>query len=1679
MAKYYARDYKEITTIEEIASESIYGSGGGSGSCFIAGTLIRTALGYKPIEKIVPSDLVLSYDKFGNIEHGYVSQIFKHTSEDIIDGLYDFTVTNGYITLEYPTVTGNHAIYDINSNEHKEAKEFSIGESFVDISGREFVITAIKVTSVEDIPEDCFTYNFEVTPQHTYFVGDGKYWFKVHNGGGGQAKQTAPRPPVEAPNSLHSTAIAKVLEILSEGPVDGVVGGEQGVYFNQTPVQNTDSSYNFPNITIQGRLGTPDQTVIEGFSEVESTYGPGSSILITRNNPHTENIIGTNVNAAVITISLPTGLSNQDTSTGDLNGYSVGLKIETRVLPSGSWSTALDTIIQGKAISAVERDYRVTAPGSSWAFRVSRTSNDDLTANVHSVIHYSRHTEIIEQAYNYPDTALVGLIVPAESVGNTIPARGYDLKGLIIKVPSNYDPILRTYAGLWDGTFKYAWTDNTAWVLYDLLTNPRYGVDTYLNQTIEVNKWAFYDAAVYNDELVMDGNGGMEPRYTFNGVIQTQEDAWQLLHAVASNMRANIAMAGSEITIIQDRPTAVVKVINNSNVIDGLFTYSSVNSTTRTTSCNVTFSDKNDHYLPRTITVENTTVAGTQNVDYGNGIEIFGYNVVDLLAYGIVTESAARRMARHELYSNAKQYELVVFAMALNVVDITVGDVVSIMDDDYANDTTFLAGRITSLVGNTVVLDNPITLTASGFILEFNSADYDGVLEYPIVQGAGTYTTLTLTSSPIAGDYANHEFIAYKAGTIVPREFRITSITESSRGIYTLSGLMYEASKYDAIESGIFVDPANYSNLDEAATPTGLTVTETYRSDGVITHNIVTLSWDYDPKAYSYDLYIRKDMGDYYPHLAFKQNYDEWTDLLPGNYDFVLVAMNLLKRKSAPALLSYTYRLNTTSSLLPPKNFYVTGTTDTVFEGPDLPTIWEYDPLNDTKPDKLRDYILEVYSADGLTQYNSYSTDYNRTAPNLKGGKGYYPKGIIYTDFGFSSLPRSFQLWAYSRDTMGKTSVPNIQTFSNPAPPMLSGGYLSGSGKQVVFNFTNYTAPSDAFELIIAASRTSGFQPSESQYWVYRGPILNGIMGVTVLAPDYGTYYVRSAINDNYDTGTLNWTNEISVILAPEATPMAFAVPSMPGNFTAVLRTRQAASGEILNSVDLAWTAPAEAVTGYTVGGLHATDETEWHYFDTAATSVNIGNLVAGKTYRVTVRSNYGDAHSAFVPPLNVSVTGDTTATSPPSGVIISQGIDIITLKWNLPPETDYKATEIWASITNNLATATNTALSYGNSFSFPALAPGSVFYFWLRCVDTSYNLSSFYPASPTAGLVGTTSQVDSNHLTAAINTALANGTAAAEGTANYRTPGSASNNPVPQTINMIDGGSGTRDITISWATYVQGSVPADYLVVYAKNGSTALATTDPSIHVPLTATTYTFKGVDYNGYRVGISTARNTDNGVILGTIIQPASAPNWIIPSGTANIVSNIAGVPAATVNANIATAGTTATWAGVAGTGKPADFATVNTGIFANLTGQVTANNYATYVGNNAFSSLGFSQNKVTSGTSLTTSLVLNSNGENVVAIISGRLSTATGGAGGISTLNFSFTVNGVSYYNDQAARLANLGTTDYQMVTVSQPILVASPGAGGVTYSLTITVSQTGTGTGSLCGWPTIQLMALKR
>ena len=716
---------------------------------------------------------------------------------------------------------------------------------------------------------------------------------RIHGAGGGGSKGGGgtSHVPTEAPDSLHSRAWARVIDCISEGEIDGLVDGIKSIYFDDTPLQAADGSYNFQGVTVTTRNGLPIQDYIPGFTAIESEIIVNTEIKAST--PVVRSISNINLSAIRITISIP-ALAYQNPSNGDLTGSSVEIAIDINN-NNGGWLEVKRDTISGKTTSRYQRSYRIDMPTPGpWQIRIRRITDDSTQSNLRNQTYWDSYTEIIDAKLSYPNSALVAIQIDSAQF-NHIPNRGYDIRGLRIKVPTNYNPITRSYSGIWDGTFKISWTDNPAWCFYDILTNTRYGLGDYINAS-QVDKWTLYEIGRYCDELVPDGFGGFEPRFTCNLYLQTREEAYNVIQQMASIFRGMAWWSQGAITSVADMPTDPVALFTEANVIDGMFTYSGSSVKQRHTVALVTWNDPTDMYRQKIEYVEDI-----------EGIRQWGVRETEIVAFGCTSRGQAHRVGRWLLYTERMETDTVSFSTGLESALIYPGAIINIQDASRAG--VRMGGRIKAATTSSITLDASVTIEA-GKIYNLSCMLPDGSLETRAVStGTGSQTVLTVSPTFSAAPLVNAIWVL-AASDLSPTTWRVVSVSESEPNIVEVTALAYRPDKYAAIENNIILEPITTTiyGITKPAAPGNLTISESLFmvALGVVAAR-AEVSWDSVPGATSYEISWRINNGN--PSIrTVTTPSTEITPATPGTWELSVRSIDTLgRRSSATTLVSTIY----------------------------------------------------------------------------------------------------------------------------------------------------------------------------------------------------------------------------------------------------------------------------------------------------------------------------------------------------------------------------------------------------------------------------------------------------------------------------------------------------------------------------------------------------------------------------------------------------------------------------------------------------------------------------------------------------------------------------------------------------------------------------------------------------
>ena len=594
-------------------------------------------------------------------------------------------------------------------------------------------------------------------------------------GGGGHT-------PVEAKESGRSKQLVKIVEVISEGEVYGLADGMKSIYFDKTPVQNKDGSYNFKNVQVEGRVGGQVQDLMAGFNTSEKEVGVGT--LVKKNLPLTRTVTDAKVSRLRLTIGVQSLFKQEDN--GDTNGTTVNfiITIGSRTYPVS---------ISGKYSSQYLQHHTFdNLPSVPFIVKVERTTDDSTTQRLQNNTIWSSYTEIIDTEFTYPNTALMGVKFDSEYFSN-IPTRTYDLLGLKVKVPSNYDTRTRKYTGMWDGTFKIDWTDNPAWVLYDVVTNKRYGLGGRLGE-FGADKWALYQVAQYCDQLVPDGFGGQEPRFTCNVWLTEQRSAYQVINDICSIFRAMPVWNGQQLTVVMDRPADPVWTYTNANVDESGFSYTFSARKSRHNAIQVEYADK-----------ENSYEKAIEYVADDEEIRKNGLNVKKITAFGCTSRGQAHRTALWLLQTEKLETKTVTFTVGAEGLMHIPGDIIKVADTHYAG--TNIGGRVLAVNGKTVTLDRKITLSGNSYFSYINANAKHQNIKIISVNGA----EVTLDQPPVGLELYGVWSLATQQ--VTSQLFKALSVKEEDKGKYTIMALQHEPQKEAIVDNGAKFEPVGTTVL--------------------------------------------------------------------------------------------------------------------------------------------------------------------------------------------------------------------------------------------------------------------------------------------------------------------------------------------------------------------------------------------------------------------------------------------------------------------------------------------------------------------------------------------------------------------------------------------------------------------------------------------------------------------------------------------------------------------------------------------------------------------------------------------------------------------------------------------------------------------------------------------------
>ncbi|MCM7023022.1 host specificity protein J [Enterobacter asburiae] len=612
--------------------------------------------------------------------------------------------------------------------------------------------------------------------------------------GGSQKQHT----PVEQPDSAQSMARCRMLLALGEGEFAGGLDATR-IFLDGTPLGNPDGTMNFENVSWDFRPGTQTQTPIPGFPAVENETTVGVSL--TKATPWTRALSNTQIDAVLVRIGIP-GLQQQEND-GDIVGTTVQYHIDLAV-DGGAYSTVMTKTVTEKLSSLYELTHRINLPKAStgWQIRVVRDTDDSTSQMLQNKTQVQAITEVIDARLRYPHTALLYVSFNAKSFNN-IPKISCMPKGRIIRIPSNYDPVSRTYSGTWDGTFKWGWTNNPAWIWFDVLTEPRFGLGRRVTPEM-LDKWELYRIAQRCDQKVPDGKGGSgtEPRFMFDVYIQSQADAWQVIKDIAAGFNGMTFWGNNMFNVVSDMPadTTKLQILTRASVV-GKPVYSSGSEKNRFSSALINFSDPDNHYQDRTTAVM-----------FPELVKQFKFKQTQITAIGCTRESEAQRRGGWAVYSNSLD-RIITLQTGLDGFVFVPGTVFAFADERLSG--RVYGGRITGYnAGLKAVTTDRGTSAVAGDTLMIRTQG--GTVESRVIQAVNG-TQLVVATPFTAAPLPNAVFVI-DAGQLRLQYFRVTNLKfDDEENTFTITGAEYNASKYDAVDNNARLDSPPISMI-----PTGI-----------------------------------------------------------------------------------------------------------------------------------------------------------------------------------------------------------------------------------------------------------------------------------------------------------------------------------------------------------------------------------------------------------------------------------------------------------------------------------------------------------------------------------------------------------------------------------------------------------------------------------------------------------------------------------------------------------------------------------------------------------------------------------------------------------------------------------------------------------------------------------------
>ncbi|HCF8427738.1 TPA: carbohydrate binding domain-containing protein, partial [Klebsiella pneumoniae] len=657
---------------------------------------------------------------------------------------------------------------------------------------------------------------------------------------GGGSKQ---RTPTEQPDDLQSVAKAKILLALGEGEFAGGLTGKD-IYLDGTPLENADGSQNFSGVSWEFRPGTQAQTYIQGIPGTENEISVGTEV--SSKTAWTHTFTNTQLSAVRVRLKWPSLMKQEDD--GDVVGNTVKYAIDLQT-DGGAWQTVLETAVTGKTTSGYERSHRIDLPqaGSTWTLRLRKISPDANSVKVGDVMTLQSYTEVIDAKLRYPNTALLYIEFDSSQFNGSIPQISCEPRGRVIRVPDNYNPETREYTGVWTGGFKWAWTDNPAWIYYDIVIADRFGLGNRLSSA-NISKWTLYQIAQYCDQLVPDGRGGdgMEPRYTCNVYVQERNDAYTVLRDFAAIFRGMTCWNGEQIVVQADMPRDVDFTYTRANII-GKPRYSSSSSQVRYTNALVSWSDPDNAYAD-----------AMEPAFIPELVSRYSFNQLEMTAIGCTRQSEAHRKGLWGILTNNKD-RMVEIDVGLDGRIPQPGYIIALADELLAGRVN--GGRISAVNGRVITLDRDVD-AKPGDRLQLNLPS--GISQSRTIQAVNGRRQITVTTA--YSETPERECVwAIESDDLFLQQYRVTGVKENSDATLTITGVAHDPDKFPRIDTGAIIDqrPVSVLPAGTQSPPDDIVITSRSVVNQGISVETMQVNWSAVSGAIAYEAQWRRNDGNW------------------------------------------------------------------------------------------------------------------------------------------------------------------------------------------------------------------------------------------------------------------------------------------------------------------------------------------------------------------------------------------------------------------------------------------------------------------------------------------------------------------------------------------------------------------------------------------------------------------------------------------------------------------------------------------------------------------------------------------------------------------------------------------------------------------------------------------------